>query len=403
MKKILIFSFAYYPKHYGGAEVAIKEITDRIPLSDIEFHLVTNRFDNTLPKESKEGNVYVHRIGIATKEPTMADLKKFPLSLNKLLFQFLAAKKAVQLHKEHHFDAIWAMMAHSCGVPAVLFKMRYPNVPYLLTLQEGDPIPYIEKKMRPLWPLFTRAFTKADHIQVISTFLGDWARARGFTGSLSIVPNAVDVVHFAQPYTEEEIASAKKDMGKKEGDVYLVTTSRLVKKNAVDDVIRALPLLPPYVHFIVFGTGPNGEALQKLAGDLGVSDRVQFRGQLAHKDMPKYLKASDIFIRPSRSEGMGNSFVEAMAAGLPIIATQEGGISDFLFDEKRNPDKETTGWAIDADSPKQIAEAVQDILNNPEKVARVRETSEKMVRTTYDWNLIAEEMRGIFSQLVHAV
>ena len=153
----------------------------------------------------------------------------------------------------------------------------------------------------------------------------------------------------------------------------------------------------------MFGTGPNGEALQKLAGDLGVSDRVQFRGQLAHKDMPKYLKASDIFIRPSRSEGMGNSFVEAMAAGLPIIATQEGGISDFLFDEKRNPDKETTGWAIDADSPKQIAEAVQDILNNPEKVARVRETSEKMVRTTYDWNLIAEEMRGIFSQLVHAV
>jgi hypothetical protein len=49
MKKVLIFSLAYFPKHVGGAEVAIKEITDRI--SDIEFHMVTNRFDSTLPKE----------------------------------------------------------------------------------------------------------------------------------------------------------------------------------------------------------------------------------------------------------------------------------------------------------------------------------------------------------------
>ena len=399
MKKILIFSLAYYPKHYGGAEVAIKEITDRIPPNEIEFHLVTNRFDSTLPKESQEGHVHVHRIGIATKEPTMADLKKFPLALNKVLFQFLAAWKAVQLHKKHQFDGTWAMMAHSCGVPATLFKMRYKDVPYLLTLQEGDPIPHIEKKMRPLWPLFTRAFTKANHIQAISTFLGKWARRRGFIGELSIVPNAVDVAHFSQVYTEEEIASAKKAMGKSEGDIFFVTTSRSVKKNAVDDVIRALPLLPEHVHFIVFGTGPDGDILKKLARGLGVSERVQFRGQISHKDMPVYLKASDIFIRPSRSEGMGNSLIEAMIAGLPVIATQEGGIADFLFDEKRNPDKETTGWAVDPNNPEQIADAVKDILGNPEKVERVKKTASEMVRTKYDWEIVARDMRGIFENL----
>jgi len=68
-KKILIFSLAYYPKHVGGAEVALKEITDRIDPAHIEFHMVTNRFDSTLPKTEKVGNVLVHRIGITTKNP----------------------------------------------------------------------------------------------------------------------------------------------------------------------------------------------------------------------------------------------------------------------------------------------------------------------------------------------
>ena len=67
MKKVLIFSLAYYPKHVGGAEVAIKEITDRIDERDIEFHMVTLRFDSTLQKVEKVGNVLVHRIGFTTK------------------------------------------------------------------------------------------------------------------------------------------------------------------------------------------------------------------------------------------------------------------------------------------------------------------------------------------------
>ena len=66
-----------------------------------------------------------------------------------------------------------------------------------------------------------------------------------------------------------------------------------------------------------------------------------FWGQVDHKEMPKYLKISDVFTRPSRSEGFGISFVEAMAAEIPVVATQEGGLADFLFDPDRNKDKKT--------------------------------------------------------------
>jgi glycosyltransferase involved in cell wall biosynthesis len=283
-------------------------------------------------------------------------------------------------------------MAHSTGVPAGLFKMLYPNVRYVLNLQEGDPIEYIEKKMTPVWPLFVQGFARADIVQPLSTFLAAWARARGCTGAIEIIPNAVSVQHFAQVYSQEEKQRVQLTFNKKPEDIVMVTTSRLVTKNAVDDVIRSLVLLPPNVKFVVYGTGPDEATLKMLIADLGVEDRVFLQGHLSHKDMPLVLQSCDIFIRPSRSEGFGASFVEAMAAGVPVIATQEGGIADFLFDEKRNPGIPTTGWAVDKDAPEQIAAAVLDIMGRPEKVRDVVERARRMVSEKYDWDIIAKSM-----------
>lgn len=392
-KKVLIFSLAYYPNHVGGAEAAIKNITDRIDPSDIEFHMVTNRFDTTLPKVKQVGNVLVHRIGITTPEPQMKDLKKFPLHLNKILFQFSAVLKAAQLHKKHRYDIVWSMMAHSTGIPGGLFKTFFPKVKYVLTLQEGDPPEYIEKKMAPFGPLFKRAFTKADRVQVISTFLGKWARRMGYQGEIELVPNAVNTVHFSQKYSLAEIDALKKKLGKNEGDVFLITTSRLVKKNACDDVIKALPHLPENVRFIILGTGPDEEILRALARELGVESRVTFVGFVDHADMPKYLKVSDIFIRPSLSEGFGSSFVEAFAAELPVIATQEGGISDFLFDPERNPDRPSTGRAVDARAPEQIARAVKLFIEDTAATERIVKNAKELAFSNYDWDSIVKDMQ----------
>lgn len=399
-KKILIFSLAYYPRHIGGAEIAIKEITDRISPEEYEWHLVCNRYDSTLPKKEQIGNVMVYRIGWATRSPTMADLSKLPLHLNKILYQWQAFWFAKKLHHQEKFAGIWAMMAHATGVPAAKFKKVFPDVKYILTLQEGDPPAYIEKKMKWFGRAFDDAFTKADVVQVISTFLSRWAKAKGFGGEPILIPNAVNTKHFMNKYSVEEIEEARNEIGKKAGDVFLVTTSRLVHKNAIDDVIRALPLLPKNVHFLVCGTGPDESLLQNLINELDLSGRVHLYGHIDHSIMPKYLKACDMFIRPSRSEGMGNSFVEAMVAGLPVIATQEGGIADFLFDTKRNPDKETTGWAVDANSPEQIAEAVKDIMSNPQKVAEVTAIAKAMAIEKYDWDLVATRMENEVFKLV---
>ncbi|OHA83039.1 MAG: hypothetical protein A2408_02555 [Candidatus Yonathbacteria bacterium RIFOXYC1_FULL_52_10] len=392
-KRILIFSLVYYPSHVGGAEVAIKEITDRVDQSEIEFDMVCLRFDRNLSAIEKIGNVTVHRIGFTASKPTMADLKKFPLHLNKFLFQFSAAWKAHRLYQKRKYDAVWAMMAHSTGVPAGLFKTFYPNVPYILTLQEGDPIDYIKQKMRPVYPLFVRGFTKADTVQAISTFLANWARAMGFKGKLEVIPNAVNTKHFSQTYPQVDLDALKQKLGKKQGDVYIITTSRLVKKNAVDDVIKSLALLPEQFKFLILGIGPDEAMLRALAQEKGVEDRVMFLGQIDHKEMPKYLKISDIFTRPSLSEGMGNSFVEAMAAELPVVATQEGGIADFLFDPDLNPDKEPTGLAVSPRDPEGLAKQFKRFVEDAVLRERIVKNARELAFAKYDWDLIASDMK----------
>ena len=376
MKRILIFSLAYYP-HIGGAEIAIKEITDRI--KNIEFHIVTLNFGGE-KREEKIENVFVHRTGNSASY------------ISKILFAPRSALRVARLHREHHFDAFWAMMSYML-FPIVLLRWSGIRAPYMLTLQEGDPFSHTFNRwfILPFRPLLVFGFKNASAIQAISAYLAGWARDIGYQGNVEVIPNGADLTRF------QNVKHSVFDTG---DDVVLVTTSRLVYKNAIDDIIRALKFLPNNVHFRIYGTGPDEQKLKHLAHELGVESRVEFGGYIDHSDLPRVLSKCDIFIRPSRSEGMGNSFIEAMAAGLPVIATQEGGIADFLFDAKRNPDKETTGWTVDRDSPKQIAEAVKEILENPEQATRVTATANKLVSENYDWNLIASRMRQLFGRIL---
>lgn len=374
MKRVLIFSLAYIP-HVGGAEIAIKEITDRS--ENNEFHMLTLNFGGE-KKEEKIGNIFVHRIGSSDSY------------LSKILFVPRAAFAARALHRTHQFDALWAMMSYMV-LPIVLLGTLGVRLPYVLTLQEGDPWEHMFSRwfILPLRPLLVSGFQHASAVSAISTYLAGWAKRMGYRGVPEVIGNGVDVKRFTPA-----LRALRAD------SVSLVTTSRLVRKNAIDDVIKALPLLPGHIHFVVYGKGNEEGFLKSLAEKLRVANRVRFAGELPHADLPRALATCDIFVRPSRSEGMGNSFIEAMAAGVPVIGTQEGGIADFLFDAKRNPDKETTGWAVDRDSPEQIAEAVKDILAHPEEARRVAANARRLVAERYEWDHVAARMSALFGRVM---
>ncbi|MDO8482929.1 MAG: glycosyltransferase family 4 protein [bacterium] len=384
MKRILIFSLVYYPRFIGGAEVAVKEITDRLG-GDFEFDMITLR--KTAPKFERIGNVNVYRVGFGWQAGDNAILSKF--KIYKYFFPFFAVLKALRLHRKNHYDATWSLMANYAGFAALFFKLLQPKIPFILNLQEGDPTDYIKRRVGILFPIFKMIFTRADHITALSKFLANWAKEMGATATITVVPNGVDIRRFQLSASSfQGRKGTREGLGFAEQDTILVTTSRLVEKNAVADVIESLQYLPENVKFLIIGTGQLEGSLKSKVESLKLGDRVFFAGFVPHEKLPPYLWASDIFIRPSLSEGQGASFMEAMAAGLPVIATPVGGIPDFLKDGE-------TGLFCEVGNPKSIAQKVVKLMKDAESREYIVRTAEKMVVEKYSWDLVAERMKKV--------
>ena len=374
MKRILIFSTAYFPL-VGGAEVAVKEITDRLP--DYSFVLITARLDSRFSAIEKMGNVEVHRYGVGDAS-------------DKVHLAWSGACYAETLGK---FDAIWSIMASYAGFAALRYKKRNPTVPYLLTLQEGDSRWQIYKHVWWCWWYFKQIFTKANRIQAISAYLASWAKSLGAKCPIDVVPNGVDVQKFIRP---SSVAAVRQEIRNRVGvpdDAPMVfTASRLVKKNGVADLVESLKFLSTNTHLVIAGEGALKESLQAQAQKLATADRIHFVGTISHAELPKYLWASDIFCRPSLSEGLGNSFLEAMAAGVPIVGTLVGGIKDFLLDG-------VTGLACQPKDPKSIAAQIDLALADKALYEQVQRGAAALIEKKYSWSVVVSQMKNIFDSL----
>ncbi len=380
-KRILIFSFTYLPKYIGGAEIAVKEITERLS-NEYDFDMVS--ISDLGDRVEQVGVVKVYKVGSFG----ISEGKISPIA--KLLYVPQAFLKARVLLRNNKYDAFWSIMANRAGFVALFCKLLNPKIPFILTLQEGDPIEYVKERMGVLWYIlknvFRMIFSKADVIQVISNYLSNFAKEAGARKGLEpvVIPNAVNYRFFSKA-SIEDVDRIKRELNKRDDDVFIVTTSRLVTKNAVGDVIKALSYLPEKFKFIVLGTGALENELKNLVKSLSLESRVKFLGNINHADIPAYLKASDIFIRPSLSEGFGNSFIEAMASGIPVIATPVGGIVDFLKDE-------VTGLSVRVSDSKDISEKILKIINDEHLRNTVIHNARHMVERDYDWSKISKDM-----------
>lgn len=381
-QRVLIFSTAYLPL-IGGAEIAVKEITQRLP--DWHFDLVTAKIKPGLAKLEKIGNINVRRVG-------------FGFGFDKFILPFWVFLKARKLQKKGAYDFIWAIMASFGGLAALFFKMKNPKIPYLLTLQEGDSPEHIKKRARWLGPFFKKIFVKADYIQTISAYLQRWAVKMGATCPIEVVPNGVDVTkffHLRLIYHRQTTKNLKQKFGIELDEKVILTVSRLVPKNAVGDLIEAVKILVGEklpVRLLIIGSGPLGKKLKLQVTRYKLQDKVLFLGTMPYDKLPKYYALADVFVRPSLSEGLGTAFLEAMAAGVPIIGTPVGGIPDFLEHKK-------TGLFWLTETPRSIAEEIKILLTKEALRDRLIAEGRRLIEKKYDWEIIAEKMGYIFEKL----
>ena len=316
-KRVLIFSTVYLPRFVGGAEVALDELTKRMP--EVDFDMITLRLDSRLPRVERVGAITVHRIGWSGAVGEN-NILSWHLELVKLFFPILGFLKAYSLNQKNRYDLLWVMMASYNSLAALKLHL-VTKIPFVLTLQEGDTHAHIRSRMKPLWFAFKMLFARAKSVQTISVSLADFAREMG-AKNVRVVPNGVDLSLFNESISTTE---AKKQICARYGIPssarIVITTSRLVEKNGCKEMIAAFKDLPEEVVFLICGSGPDHDTLVGIAELYKVSSRVYFAGHVSFSELPIHIRAADCFVRASRSEGLGNSFLEAMACKIPVVGT----------------------------------------------------------------------------------
>lgn len=372
-KRVAVFSLAYQPME-GGAEVALRAIMGR--LKKYSFTVFTHRFSKDSLERETQGNIFLLRL---SSVPGLSANSR----LAKILYPFSAFFAAERAHKEKPFTAIWGIMAAYAGLGVLLFKLRHPRIPFLLTLQEGDSEDHILSRVGLFYPIWKLIFRRADYIQAISEYLKDFAIRHGAFAPIEVVPNGVELSVFE---------NSKRAPGDKDKKV-IVTTSRLVWKNGIDILIKAAKILKDKEEggfaVRIVGSGPLEIELKKLVSDLGLNEIVSFAGHVPPEKIPEELLRADIFARPSRSEGLGSSFLEAMAAGLAVIGTPVGGIPDFLKDGEN-------GLLVKTESPDDLASKLLILIKDRALRDRLGVSARRLIVSGYGWDMVASRMAKIF-------
>jgi phosphatidylinositol alpha-1,6-mannosyltransferase len=175
------------------------------------------------------------------------------------------------------------------------------------------------------------------------------------------------------------------------GSHVLLTAARLAAREpgkGLDTVIQALPrLLPafPNLYYVIVGDGDARPALEKLAIENGVSGRVIFTGACSRESLRRYYEIADIFVMPSRQEGFGIAFLEAMAAGKPVVACACGGAPEVVRDGE-------TGYLVEYGDVFGLAKRLDDLLSNDLLRTRMGETGRNIVAEEYQFEQFRDRM-----------
>lgn len=177
---------------------------------------------------------------------------------------------------------------------------------------------------------------------------------------------------------------------------------RLVTEKGIDELLRAVARLRdllPDIRLLLVGDGPERARFEALAGELGLADEVVFAGAVSPPEVGAYLQAIDVFVGPSRRsreggvEAQGLVFAEAMLAGVPIVATSSGGITDLVIDGQ-------TGLLVPEANPQAIADAVLRICRDPVLATRLAAGGKAHATHGYTRDVSADAFSRLYAEVL---
>jgi glycosyltransferase involved in cell wall biosynthesis len=371
----ILFINSEFPPIGAGAGNASANLARLLVMAGNEVTVVTAGLAGLAAEERQEG---VHIL----RGPAIRRRIDRSTAWEQIVFMAGASYRCLSLTRRFRPDVVLAFFGLPSGGVAWLLNGLY-DVPYVVSLRGGD-VP----GFRPydFWlyhriavPLLHVIWRRAALVVANSAGLRQLARRFDSDVEIAIVPNGVDLNRYA---VTERVWSPPR----------ILSVGRIVHQKGLDLAMKALSELQDMEwSWRVAGDGPQLSTLENAARERNMQARVEFIGWKATEPLRKEYADSNLFLFPSRHEGMPNAVLEAMASGLPVIATRIAGNEELVVDGQ-------TGLLVPVEDAAALREALRDLLADDDKRARMGRAARARVEQEYGWQRAATQYLSILEK-----
>lgn len=288
---------------------------------------------------------------------------------------------AGKLTKEKKYDICHVFFGIPSGIIGYWLKKRY-KLPYIIRFGGGD-IPGFQERFKYIYkvigPALKVIWKDANALVANSEGLREFARKFYDRKAIDIIYNGVDIEKFYPNYDK-----------RKPEQINLLFISRLIERKGLQFIIPELKSIQSgtdkQIKLTVVGDGPYREKLEELVEQYGVTDMVTFIGQKDKEELLPYYQAGDIFVFPSKREGMPNAVLEAMACGLPVIMTPCEGSKELI---------EGNGVIASAE---EMGKTLKNVVGNAQQLEVWSKESRNRAEMLFSWNSVVESYLGIINK-----
>jgi glycosyltransferase involved in cell wall biosynthesis len=361
--RIAIIVNLFPPKWIGGTEIATEYMAEHLARRGHEVHIITS-LDDDLSEESFEKGFHIHRLPVI--QIRTIGLIFFWADLYRTI-------KKLDPDLVHSQSLIFA-------VPALISK-KVLKIPYVVWGQGLDV--YFRN-----WFMQLVSWTIIKNADSVIALTKDMKRVLQeiYSRDIEVVPNGIDIEDYQnRPYEHE----------RESPEARIVFVGRLDPVKNLPSLLRAMKIVCevlPDAKLIIVGDGEEREDLESLSDSLGIRDRVDFVGRTPHENIPDYLSQADIFVLPSVSEGFPVVILEAMACGLPIVATRVGGVPDIIEDG-------VNGCLVESGDFLGLAKKILFLLKNP-LLKNLLSKNNRIKVQGYTWKNVVDHLERIYREII---
>ena len=365
--RILIINSEYPPVGGGAANASANLARVLVDLGQ-EVTVLTARHAG-LPVDEVQRGVRVVRVSPSRR------FQDRSTPAEQIGFIFGSIFGAVPLVRAWRPHVVLAFFGAPSGITALFLKVLF-GIPYIVSLRGGDVPgfrPYdFAVYHRLLGPLLHVVWRRAAAVVANSEGLRALGQAFDSHVPIKIIPNGVDIERFSTG--ERDWSPAR-----------MLIVGRLVYQKGIDLLLEALAELAdiPW-ELSVVGDGPQRPTLESMAAQLGLVDRVRFHGWQDGDDLVARYRRANIFVYPSRHEGMPNAVLEAMGCGLPVLASAIAGNEELVLPEE-------TGVLVPPEDVGAVRAALRALLPDAARRQRMGAAARVRVQEHYTWAGVARQ------------